>query len=338
MAPIDDMPEDATPQRSDFCRLEHPMFGKLGGISFRRSVSDGAPMMMLPFGEREAGLPLRSLQQAFEIADDSPDGMMLGQIAQSLDYVTCLHPGDRLPAEVTTGEASWEPDEEHRRITSTRLRLQLLTWAAPETVRDAGPDIEARLECDPLIRGKLQHAFREAASFLELASSEEVVAIVTRLGDELAFIEALRERLLIPAQVMAFRLGRLAGSAARLDQARRSDITQVKRLATTAADGFRVRFDELDGQTGEIMPTLRNIDSQIAYVRSGRDGLYRNLRAWKQPLESWRTFEQDGGDLWPLINETYQFLARRYLPSSEWPVFNSLRRGAAAKPQDRMIW
>ena len=66
-------------------------------------------------GERQAAVPLRALQNEFGIADDSADGRMLGLIAGALDFVPLLRPGDALPAEVRTGEASWKPDAMHFR-------------------------------------------------------------------------------------------------------------------------------------------------------------------------------------------------------------------------------
>ena len=65
--------------------------------------------MVVLLGEREAALPLRALQREFDIADESEDGRMLALIAASLDFVTSLRLGDALPAEVLSGEASWEP-------------------------------------------------------------------------------------------------------------------------------------------------------------------------------------------------------------------------------------
>ena len=66
--------------------------------------------MVVKLGERDAAIPLRSLQREFGIPDDSDDGRMLGLIAQSLDFVTGVQIGDALPTEVLTGQASWEPD------------------------------------------------------------------------------------------------------------------------------------------------------------------------------------------------------------------------------------
>ena len=45
--------------------------------------------MVVKLGEKEAAIPLRSMQREFGIADESDDGQMLGLIAQSLDFITC---------------------------------------------------------------------------------------------------------------------------------------------------------------------------------------------------------------------------------------------------------
>ncbi len=324
----------------DHCVLHHALFTKLGTVSFRRALTDGTPMMIVPFGEREAGLPLRSLQHAFDIPDGSPDGRMLGLIAESLDYVTCLCVGDPLPAEVVNGTASWEPTARHRQTAAMRLRLQLLAWLDPAAARAAGGNLEARLETDAGLRATVQNAFREAATALDLASGEDVVALVARFTEELAFIEALRDRLFGRVLTLCARLGVIARGANRQDLHRREDITQVQRLASLALTQFRGRFEDIDAQTGEIIATLRNADSQIAYIRSNRDTLYRSHRAWQPVLDAWQKAEVAGGEaLWPAVGVLYQFLAQRYLPSNEWPSFNSLRQaGAPKKPEHTMTW
>src|SRR5579872_7196336 len=120
--------EDAPP---DSCLLHHRLFTAFGPATFRRAEDDGTPVMVVKLGELEAALPLRALQREFRIEDDSQDGRMLGLIASALDYVTLLQTGDRLPAEVLTGEASWQPAPHHRTLAVARLRLQLLAWLDP---------------------------------------------------------------------------------------------------------------------------------------------------------------------------------------------------------------
>ncbi|HEY2133001.1 MAG TPA: hypothetical protein VGH36_08510 [Acetobacteraceae bacterium] len=114
------------PDVPDRCFLEHTIFTALGPVMFRRSAQDGAPVMIIPFGDREASVPLRSLQREFVIGDETPDGRRLGLIAESLDFVAGRHPGDKLPAEVLNGKASWEPRPQHRALAGARVRLRLL--------------------------------------------------------------------------------------------------------------------------------------------------------------------------------------------------------------------
>ena len=56
--------------------------------------------MVVQLGDKQAALPLISLQREFDILDDSADGRMLALIAQSLDFVAGLRLGDPLPKEV----------------------------------------------------------------------------------------------------------------------------------------------------------------------------------------------------------------------------------------------
>src|SRR5690349_20158444 len=98
------MQTDSAP--ADHCLLQHPVFTSFGEPLFRSADTDGAPVMVVKLGEKEAAIPLRSLQREFAIPDDSDDGRMLGLIAQSLDFIASLHLGDALPAEVLSGQAS----------------------------------------------------------------------------------------------------------------------------------------------------------------------------------------------------------------------------------------
>src|ERR1700749_4303519 len=111
------------PTVTDHCRLNHPLFNRFGEPLFRRAETDGTPVMVVLLGEREAALPLRALQREFNIPDESEDGHMLALIAAALDFVTTLRPGDPLPPEVLSGEASWEPELQHRQLGLARLRL-----------------------------------------------------------------------------------------------------------------------------------------------------------------------------------------------------------------------
>ncbi len=331
-----DLPEPDDRALPTVCALAHRVFTMTGEPVFRRSVTDGAPVMAVLLGEREASIPLRSLQLEFAIDDASDDGRMLGLIAEALDYVTCLRLGDSLPLEVLTGEASWTPDAGHLGIAAARLHAQLVAWFGMDPkmmVRDpAGEGADAGQ------RQLVQQAMDRAAQTLELPCRQDVVARVEALAGELAFIEALRHRLLRRIQRMAARLDRLT-RAKSCDAAHLEQLTQVNRLTGIALRQIAKRFDELEGQTGEIMPALRNLESQRAFIRSNRDWLYRSQRAWEPVLSAWDTAGPAGSDSSSaLLARSYQFLAPRFMPVTEWisPQRFGPRRKEA--PITQMAW
>ncbi|HVC63250.1 MAG TPA: hypothetical protein VND19_23165 [Acetobacteraceae bacterium] len=331
---------DLAPQ--DHCFLQHRLFSRFGDPLFRRSETDGTPVMVVLLGEREAALPLRALQREFNIPDEAEDGRMLALIAASLDFVTSLRLGDALPAEVLTGDASWEPTRQHLRLANARLQLQLVAWLRAGTGEDhVALDSRALLTAadDPALRQQVQEAFKRVADELKLPATEAVVPMMESLAQELAYVEALRERLLQPVQGVAAKLVRLAQSW-RGDAKQLETLTQVRRLTGVALRGIGSRFEELDAQTGEVLAALRNPESQRTFIRSNRDWLYRTQRAWQPLLLEWDsigfTFELGTR---AVLDHSYRFLAPRFMPVTEW--ISATRSGAGAKPkaQDRgMVW
>lgn len=321
------------------CLLQHRMFTVCGAPLFRRAETDGAPVMVVQMGERDAALPLRSLQREFGIEDRSPDGQMLALIAEALDFVAALRLGDPLPSEVLTGKASWEPDPSHVAIANTRLRLQMVAWLTAGT---GGDRIDLTAESllqvadDPVLRARVQTALDRAAQELGLGHADEVLQMLEALGEELSYIEALRDRLLGRLTATVAKIERLAG-AWRGDAHQSETATQVRRLAGTALQQTRQRFDELDAQTGEVLSALRNADSQRAFIRSNRDWLYRSQRAWDPVLGWWETA---GAEFDPamvaLMGRTYQFLAPRFMAVTEW--LSVTRPGRPKAHPARMVW
>ena len=136
---------------------------------------------------------------------------------------------------------------------------------------------------------------------------------------------------------MADKLDRMA-QAYRGDGSHLETLTQVRRLTSAALKQIGHRFDELDAQTGEVMAALRNTDSQRTFIRSNRDWLYRAQRAWQSLLKEWDVagIGFDEGILL-LLNRSYQFLAPRFMPVTEW---TSLLRPAKSKKDAtrQMVW
>ncbi len=323
------------------CHLAHRLFGSFGPPLFRRSEVDGAPIMVVQLGERTAALPLRSLAREFGIAEESEDGQMLARIAELLDFVSVLRPGDRLPSEVLTGEASWEPDPLHLEIAQTRLRVSLVDWlnadrGSERQALDAGSLLA--IGNDPKLRHQVQTALSRAAEALGLDTAAEVVGLLEALGRELAYIEALRDRLLRRVRLMAGKIERLSRGW-RSDASHIETLTQVKRLTAIALRQIIARFEVLDAQTGEVMAALRNVESQRTFIRSNRDWLYRSQRAWEPILTQWDTAAGtfNEGTL-ALLGGTYQFLAPRFMPVTEWISATRPGQPQRVNRAPRMIW
>ena len=321
------------------CVLKHPVFTTLREPLFRRAETDGTPVMVVKLGERDAVIPLTSLQREFSIPDESEDGRMIALIAQSLDFVTGLRVGDALPPEVLNGEASWTPDEMHLRIANARLQWQLVVWLNSGTGGDDAeltPEDLIQLIEDPVRRQQVQMAFAKAAESLGLPSRDAVIQLVEELAQELAYIEALRERLLRRVKAMMDKLNRLA-QGYRGDGSHLETLTQVRRLTAAALKQIAHRFDELDAQTGEVMSALRNSDSQRTFIRSNRDWLYRAQRTWESLLGEWdhAGISFDEG-MMQLLSRSYQFLAPRFMPVTEWVAV--LRPAKKPERVRQMVW
>ena len=164
-----------------------------------------------------------------------------------------------------------------------------------------------------------------------------MIQLVEDLAQELAYIEALRDRLLRRVNGMADKLNQMA-IAYRGDGSHLETLTQVRRLTNAALKQIGHRFEELDAQTGEVMAALRNTDIQRTFIRSNRDWLYRAQRAWQSLLREWDVagIGYDEGILL-LLNRSYQFLAPRFMPVTEW---TSLLRPAKSKKDAtrQMVW
>jgi hypothetical protein len=218
------------------------------------------------------------------------------------------------------------------------LQLQLLQWLQPDEVADASDapgtprpaaatrevDALRRLDEDPKLRQQVAEAMGKAADELGLGSRAEIVGLFEQLAGELSYIEALRDTLLRRVRATMARIERLAGNQRAADAQRMEPMNQVRRLTGHALIAISRRFDQVDAQTGEVLATLRNLERQRAFIRANRDWLYRCLRAWEPILAEWDNAGMTLDDwTWGLIGRTYQFLAPRYMPMTEWLTVGS---------------
>lgn len=328
---MDETPDCDIPERLQF---EHKVFSVMGEVAFRRSSTDGVTMLAVQIGDREATIPLKSLGRELAIGDDTPDGRMFALIGTSLDFVTRLQPGDKLPLEVRTGEASWRPGAGHRAIAGDRLRRQFIDTVKALTPSD--PDGVTATDELALHQGVLAAAVQVAPE-LGVADPADVVAMIDDLAQELAYIEALRDRLLGRVE-RAGRCCAMLSRNGRTSAGTTETVRQVVRLMSIAYRQLRGRFEDVDAQTGEIIGVLRNLDSQRRFIRFNRDWLYRSQRAWEPLLTQWdkapKTIDDQTATLFA---QTYQFLAPRFMPTTEWQIAGRQKR-SRVPAAGRMTW
>lgn len=129
------------------------------------------------------------------------------------------------------------------------------------------------------------------------------------------------------------------GLAARLRPAR--ILAQVVRLAGAATADLSQQFETVDACTTDILDTLQNFDRQRDFLRPHRDRLYSALLNWEPILKAWEELpgnlakEADG--VWRVVDDTYRFLAPRYISVQEWQSFiappDKTERGRSA-----LVW
>tara|TARA_R110002153_G_scaffold13744_6_gene50846 strand:- start:1651 stop:2649 length:999 start_codon:yes stop_codon:yes gene_type:complete len=303
--------------------FQSKLFTSVDGIYFFKDDINGEALMSMPLGNKKANITLSTLKGELQLSDDAPDVKMLCLVQDALEYVQSLKVGDEFPSEMKTGTASWEVSEKHLAVAKARLSLQLVSWMSgdEEVVHDATQ--LQMISNDPSMKEKINAAFGEAAEKLGIdrENREEVVSLLDGIGTELSYVEALREKFEYISVVEA-RIADLR-EIYRSDQAMTETITQVQKLCSIPMTQFRNQFDEIDAQTGEIIAVLKNMASQVKYIRNVRNELFRRIWAWNDIAESWtRTPAKRSRQCEILLQETYRFLAQRFLPQKEWELFS----------------
>jgi hypothetical protein len=282
---------------------------------------------VVKYAKNLVSLPFKGIKREFKIPDDSADGQMLDLVAKSLKYIKGLRLGDPLPKEITTREASWQLSERHVKIAYQRVSVQLVNWMTGGQQIVTDPDELLQLADDPQIKKTVNRAFGEAAVKLGLGADrkEEVINHVQTLAQELAYIEALRDKFRHVEQMETKiqTLRRLYGrERSVLEMA-----DQVARLGERAVADFTTLFLEVDAQTGEILSVLRNLNSQIPYIRDMRDEIHAKLMAWDEILVEWDKAEMKISPEKPdMLRRAYQFLAPRYMLVKEWVLMTKLQQ------------
>lgn len=317
------------------CELQGKLFHSFPDMVFRHAEGDHAAVLSFRLGDKEATLPLARIGKEFGVLPGTPDAAMIERIISALDFVPCLRLGDPLPAEVVSGDASWTPDKEFKLLAEARLRMQLIAWLTPESeqVEASGQTLLALAE-DPAIRAQAHDAMARAARELGLGSPHDVVALMADLAEELSYLEHLRARFLQRLDLMADKIA-IAARSVRAGMGGFETISQVRKLLLVAQRQIQSRFDDLDAQTGEIISALQNLDQQRAFIRAGRDWLYRSYRGFEVHLDRADGLEAGEADLSGFLGPLYHFLAPRFMPATEWLRY---QRPDAKNSSRSMAW
>jgi len=323
-------------------KLDHMVFGRLAECLFYLSAPSEEFVLSVNVGGNQVVLPVAGVIKEFALGP--ADIEMLELVSQALRFVRGLRIGDALPKEILTGEASWEVSQKHRIVARQRVLMQLVNWLAGVDTLMTSPEQLMQLADDPTTKKKVNEAFGEAAERLGIGreNREQMLPYVEKLSNELSYVEALRE----VVESIRGVLDKVEGlrKVYQREKSLLQTIDQVRKLMLVATAEFDDRIAELDAQTGEILSVLKNLESQVLFIREKRDDLYARLLAWREVIDEWRRIDVAMSlKMENIIARLYQFLATRYMKTDEWVLMTQLQLRAQniddlKKKKKVLIW
>lgn len=282
------------------------------------------PVYVVQHGGSAFTLPFRGIRREFEIAEGSHDDLMLQKVAEALNFVSALSPGDSFPAEMIDRRASWQPAEQDKRYAMALLRSGLVAWHRKEPLLDLGDPqaLVARMERDEM---------RQAAETAMLALTKEPhagipdVKTVARhmqdLAAEIASCEYIFRRCREGFALMEEKIK----SAATLYKRDRMVSDQVARCLVLLEKAKIDIFSAHAGTAanyGEAHSVIVNVANALPYIKDARDRHYKSYRVWEDLFQQWsRVSVVEDRTILSVIEATYRVLAPRYAPIQEWVTF-----------------
>ncbi len=307
-------------------QLKHKFFTVSEDIYFRAGEREDEFYMVTPIEDQMVELSLGGVKKELKLKPNSHDGFMLGMIEKSLAYVQRIAIGDKIPTELLSGKASWEVTETHRIVANKRLTMQLVTWLLGEEEVFTDKEQLDMVADDPSNKAKINDAFENAAKELGIPveEKEKVIDLINEFAEELAYIEALRGQFL-RLMIIDSRIKEL-NNIYMNDKRMFEIVSRVDSLAQGAFDQFRDDFKMIDQNTKHIIDVLKNMPDKIKTVRKFRDAMHSRFWAWRELIEEWElTPAGRSVNVEKLTQDTYQFLAQRFMPQDEWSLFSQLQ-------------
>jgi hypothetical protein len=303
--------------------FQHRVFSAPGSY-FTTDKSRDRAVFVTPMGESNALVQLPSLRKEFGISPGSDDGELLDVVEKALKYVDTIRINDSIPNELLDGSASWSVSDRHQLVARARLTIELVAWVTGKPAREVGRgNIVKELE-KPEIKAKIKESIGKLAQHLKLESGGvgsgvgEVERRMDELVHETAFIEALRERLMLIHSID----GRVkkAGAICHNNMAAQESLERVPPLLTNAYKKLDSEFSLLDKQNQNVADVLRDMEGSIQLIRAVRDEIHSTLKIWDNLVAAWQA-QADSRDttaLTSLLSDTHRFLAENYPIVSTW--------------------
>jgi hypothetical protein len=299
--------------------FENRVFAVEGAVF--RKTSSGEVALYVSMGDTVGAVPIKQLRSVFEIEAESEDEKLLEYAIDGLDYVREIHPGDSVPLEVLTGEASWMVDEKYLFAAKARITMQLIAWLTKEELESSDPKSFLERADDPETKKLVQQAFSEVAESLGYGKEkrEDVVQLVDRFAQEMSYIEALRDQL---GQILE-----IAKKLKELYKVNRSDsnlgeaITRCNTLLEKPVRTLFKKFPALDDEVGDVLNTLRYYDAKVELVRKVRDELRQVYLMWEDLMAVWAECDTTNPtEAEHVIRETYRFAAKHFVQTDNWSL------------------
>jgi hypothetical protein len=301
--------------------FQHKLF-LLPSVVFKQALDGSGPVMQLDLEAVRATIAASTICDSFGIPAGSPDAKLIDLVSRALKYVKEVRHGDSIPSEILDGRASWLIDPKYAEIANAKLTVQLVAWMQGEQIDLLAAEQALEKANDETTKRKVQDAFSAIAEKLGYAKERraDVIDLVGRLADELSYIEALRDRLLGRIRRLLAVL-KTQEANYRRERSVQEEIERTLLLLAKPARKIADMFDELDANVGEILPTLRDYQTRVEYIRKQRDKLREIFLTWEEIIELWNSFEPEPGTaLAQAIRHTYRFAARNFPQGSQWSL------------------
>lgn len=286
--------------------FEHKIF-KIEGAWFAKTPDRAEVAMFLPMSGFVACLPLKAVRKGFDIVPGSEDDRMLGFVSRATDHLGRIVPGDPIPTEVISGEASWTISDIDR-LKGRSLLLDILH------VELAQPAPGAR--SDEAIRDALQGVAQLVVEKLgDGIHAGDAIRRFEMIAAEYAYIEALRHRFHLIEDIRA----------AVTDPKQQKRVPRMRdcadRIVMLLKEPTRIIVDSLGFLKSRLRPmsgALKDPVPAVDAIRRTRDELHAMLTDWEPMFTLWASGPEEGHLGNKQADGTYRFLAERYLGRRVW--------------------